>query len=297
MEPTGPSRRSVAPSPSRASRPHVALWLVGVVLLGGASRMPDDPHAWPLACRLASYGKFQESAWAHLPTLGVRYLFLPVPEPDQVEAVKGRLGAAGLTALVVRGDADLGRADALDHLAQQLATCEALGVRYMFLSPKHTGIDREAAIAKLKQAGDLARKHNVTIALETHPDLGTNAATHLETMKAVDHPNVRVNFDTGNITYYNPGADPVAELEAIAPYVATVELKDHNRKPKAWFFPALGTGRIDFPGILGVLDAHGYDGPVTIEVEGVEGQTWDEAATRQAIAASVEYVRKLHAFR
>jgi len=32
-------------------------------------------------------------------------------------------------------------------------------------------------------------------------------------MKRIDHPNVRVNFDTGNVTFYNRNADAVSELK------------------------------------------------------------------------------------
>ena len=88
----------------------------------------------------------------------------------------------------------------------------------------------------------------------------------------------------------------VAELKKIIDYVATVELKDHGGGPRTWDFPALGQGKIDFPGVLRVLKEHGYSGPITIEVEGVEGKPWNEAQTKQAIADSVAYLRKLAPF-
>jgi sugar phosphate isomerase/epimerase len=169
-----------------------------------------------------------------------------------VQAVQRKLEAHALKALVVRGQTDLGQPGCVEELAGQLAICERMGVRYLFLSPRHTGVDRETAYERLRQAGEIARRHGVTIALETHPDLGTNGATHLETMKRINHPNVRVNFDTGNITYYNQGADVVAELEKIIDYVATVELKDHGGLAKTWDFPALGKGKIDLPGVPGL---------------------------------------------
>lgn len=115
-------------------------------------------------------------------------------------------------------------------------------------------------------------------------------------MKCIDHPNVRVNFNTGNITYYNQGADVVTELKKIVEYVATVELKDHGGQAKTWDFPPLGQGKIDFAGVLEVLKAHDYSGPITIEVEGIEGKPWNEAETEQAIALSVAFLRKLAPF-
>jgi len=173
------------------------------------AEQPGDrgPLNWRLACRLASYGKYQDAAWNHLPSIGVYHVFLSVPEPHEIAAVQQRLDAHRLTPLVMRGQADLGEPQSVDKLAGQLAVCAQMGVRYMFFSPKHTGATKETAYDRLRRAGEIARQHGVIIALETHPDLGTNGDVHRETMKHVDHPNVRVNFDTGNITYYNQGAD------------------------------------------------------------------------------------------
>lgn len=251
---------------------------------------------WRLACRLASYGKFQDAAWNHLPSIGVHNVLLSVPEPGEISAVQQRLDAHQLKPLVMRGQADLAEPQSVNVLAGQLAVCARMGVHYMFLSPKHAGASKETAYERLRQVGEIAKRHGVTVVLETHPDLGTNADVHRETMKRIDHPNVRVNFDTGNITYYNQGADVVAELKKIVDYVATVELKDHGGQPKTWDFPALGEGKIDFAGVLDVLKAHGYTGPITIEVEGIEGKPWNEDQTKQAIADSVAFLRKLAPF-
>jgi inosose dehydratase len=149
----------------------------------------------------------------------------------------------------------------------------------------------------LRQAGDIARKHGVTIALEIHPDLGTNGEVHLETINQINHPNIRVNFDTGNIHYYNKNTDAPTELEKIIDYVATVELKDHNGRYQMWNFPALGKGVVDIPGVLRTLKKHGYTGPLVIEIEGVQGIERNETEIKKDIADSVAYVRSLGRFK
>lgn len=251
----------------------------------------------PLAIRIMNYGKYQDAAWTHLPSIGMHHIFLPVPVADEVAGVEKRLADSGLKPLVLRGDTDLGRETSVDELAAQLAVCEKMGVKYMFLSPKHTGVSKEVAYERLRQVGDIAKKHGVIVGLETHRDLGTNGDVHLETMKAVNHPNIRVNFDTGNITFYNRGTDAVSELKKIIDYVAMVELKDHNGQYETWNFPALGKGVVDFPAILKILEEHGYAGPITMEVEGVQGVEMSEPETLKYIADSIAYIQSLGNFK
>ncbi|MDH4241232.1 MAG: sugar phosphate isomerase/epimerase, partial [Phycisphaerae bacterium] len=260
----------------------------------GASQGAEPVNA--LACRLANYRQFQDTAWAHLPAIGFKYVFIDVPSPDQVETTKRKLARHGLTAVVLHGNTDLARPSSVNELAVQLETCEKMGVTYMFLSPKHTGVPKEVAYERLRRAGDIARKHGVTICLETHPDLGTNGDTHLETMKQINHPNVRVNFDTGNITYYNENTDAPTELKKIIDYVATVELKEHNGQYRTWNFPTFGKGVVNIASVLRILEEHNYRGPITIEIEGIQGIPWDEAQTKKAIADSAAYVRSLGRF-
>ena len=136
----------------------------------------------------------------------------------------------------------------------------------------------------------------MTIALETHPDLGTNGDVHVETMKRINHPNIRINFDTGNITFYNHNTDAAAELKKCIGYVATAEFKDHNGEYKTWNFPTLGKGVVDIPGVVEALKKHGYTGPITIEIEGVGGVKRSNDEIKQGIAVSAVHVRSLGDF-
>lgn len=279
---------------------------IAILLLTGGCATTAEPKranadladsVSPLVCRLASYGQYQDIAWAHLASLGVRYVFMNVPPPDQVEAVKERLAAHGLSAMVLRGETDLSKPASIGELAVQLATCQKLGVKYMFLSPKRHGASKEAVYQRLREAGDIAEQHGVTITLETHPDLGTNGDVHSETMRRINHPRIRVNFDTGNITYYNQGRDALSELRKCIDFVGTVELKDHRGGFEEWNFPTLGKGVVDLGGVVRMLKLHGYTGPITLEIEGVKGVEMTEAETRRMIEDSVAYVRAMGRFR
>jgi inosose dehydratase len=171
-----------------------------------------------------------------------------------------------------------------------------MGVKHLFLSPQHPGVSREDACQRLRRAGDLAGKYGVTLVLETHPDLGTNGDVHLESMQRINHPHVRVNFDTGNIHFYNENRSAPAELLKIIDYAATVELKDHRGKCGQWNFPALGQGVVDIPGVLRILREHGFSGPITMEIEGIRGVRLSEEQVKKNLADSAAYLRSLGTF-
>ena len=257
----------------------------------------NDMEPLRLACRLANYGKFQEQGLAHISGMGLNYVFMNLPKAEEVDAVAAQLKALNLELIVARGETNLSTDDAIEDLRGQFEICKTLGLKYLFLSPKRHDAPKEEVYERLRKAGDAAADNDVILVLETHPDLGTNAAIHIETMKAIDHPNVRVNFDVANILYYNEGADPVEDLKACIDYVATVEVKDHDGKLESWFFPALGEGVVDFPDFFKVLRDHGYTGPITIEVEGIKGIEWSEADTHKAMEDSVRYLQSIETFK
>ena len=133
--------------------------------------------------------------------------------------------------------------------------------------------ERALAIAHLRRIGDAAREEGLIVALETHKGPTQNAAAMLALMDALDHPNVLLNFDTGNIGYYNQGVDPVDELEKVKHLVRNVHLKDSRGGFEDWYFPAIGDGgSVNFARVREVLDGVGFAGPYTIEIEGILGE-------------------------
>lgn len=249
-----------------------------------------------IACRRASYGEFESIAYQHLASLGVRHVEIPVPSPEQLDAVRGELSELGLSATTLHGACDVARADIADAVAAQMPAFRALGCRLMFVSVKSGETPRDVVIGRLREAGAAAAAHGVTLVMETHPDLATNGEVAAATMRAVDHPNVRINYDTANIYFYNRGADGVAELRKLVEYVAAIHLKDTDGGYRNWCFPALGRGVVDFAATFEVLDEAGFDGPCTLEIEGVAGETATQELVCERMAESVEHLRGLGRF-
>lgn len=251
------------------------------------------PHQ--IACRIASYGQYQHRAWDHLPMIGVRHVELSVPSPDKLAETKKQLADCGLEASSVQTACDVQKDDCVEPYRPQLAATAELGAKIAFLSAKAGDVNREVVYDRLRALGDEAGKHDVTISLETHPDLVTNGKVARETMQAVDHPRVRVNFDTANVYYYNRGVTTMGELTEVMPYVASLHLKDTDGGFETWCFPALGEGIVDFPAVFELLDQRQFTGPCTLEIEGVKGVEYDEAARLKLVADSIAYLQGIGA--
>ncbi len=154
--------------------------------------------------------------------------------------------------------------------------------------------ERRQVIDNLRCLGETARQLDMTIALETHKGPTQNAAAMRPLMIDLQHDHIGINFDTGNIAYYNNGGDAADELRRVAPLVRNVHLKDNRGRFEDWFFPALGEGgAVDFAEIRRILEAAGYQGAYTIELEGIGGEPELGLPERQArITRSVAHLRE-----
>lgn len=97
-----------------------------------------------------------------------------------------------------------------------------------------------------------------------HGSWCNNGKTGAEIIEKVNHPNVRLNYDTGNVSLYG-GVWAVDDIQYALPYMSFLHIKDVGGELKEWNFPALGEGRVDFEKIAKALE--NYTGPISVEVE------------------------------
>lgn len=245
-----------------------------------------------LACNLGSYGKYQDIALEHLAGIGVKHVEVRAPQPDEVSALKSKLANHGLTATTLMAACPCDRADLASLFEPVFEAANALGTKILFVSAK-AGEERvEDVYERLRELGEKAVAAGVTVALETHPDLCDNGDKMVETMKAIDHPGIGVNFDTANVYFYNEGVDAVTELDKAMDHIVSVHLKDTNGGFKTWHFGTLGDGVVDFPTIFAKLNARGFHGPFTMELEGIKGEDLDRDQKAGRVADSVAYLRR-----
>jgi inosose dehydratase len=153
--------------------------------------------------------------------------------------------------------------------------------------------ERTLIVDHLRRIGTTAANLGIVVALETHKGPTQNAAAMLDLLNDLNHPGIRLNFDTGNIAYYNEGVDPADELEKVAPLVRNVHVKDNRGRFEDWYFPAVGDGgAVDFRRIREILDGVDYSGAYTIEIEGIAGEPEPGLDGRaERVRRSVEHLR------
>lgn len=246
-----------------------------------------------LACNLGSYRGYSQAAYRHLPEIGVFHVEIKLPAVEQVDEVAERLARHGLAVSSVQVPIDLHDPEAAATFGRNAVLVRRLGAPVVFTSVKAGDLDRQVAYERLRQIGDVAGQYDLIVCLETHPDLVTNGDEGRQTMEGVGHERVRINFDTANIYYYNQGTTAVEELEKVLPYVGAVHLKETNGGYKAFHFPALGDGVVDFKGVFDRLASRGFYGPYTMELEGIQGEQLSEADVLARVERSVHHLRQL----
>ena len=246
-----------------------------------------------IACNLGSYREFRAGAYAHLAEIGLTNVEIGVPSAESVDALQSELDAHGLTATSLLGRCDVTSETVVSDFQTTLDIASEMGVKIIFVSVHAGDTDRNAVHDRLRAIGENAAPNDIKVCLETHPDMVHNGDIALETMSAVNHPNICVNFDTGNVYYYNHNVTAVSEVQKVLSYVGAVHLKDTNGGYRTWHFPTLGEGVVDFKAVFETLNDAGFYGPFTMELEGIEGENLDEAGVQGRVADSLQHLKDI----
>lgn len=152
---------------------------------------------------------------------------------------------------------------------------------------------------------EVCEHENVDFALEVHPtEIAFDLTSTRRAIEAVrGHRRFGINFDPSHFGYQ--GVDYLGLLRAFPDRIWNVHVKDNWWSPvptptgtfgghssfgddgRNWDFRSPGRGRIDFEGIVRVLNHIGYQGPLTVE--------WEDPMMDREFGATeaADFVRKL----
>lgn len=156
-----------------------------------------------------------------------------------------------------------------------------------FLPEDSTDPDYTKLIDRLRTVAKPFADAGIDLAFETGQEDAASLAHFLDDLAA---PNVGVNFDPANMILYDKG-EPVAGLRTLLPYLQQIHIKDAivTSQPGTWGNEVVvGTGQVNWPAFLTVLNEAGYKGPLVIEREAGDDRVADIRAAKQHLESVFE---------
>jgi sugar phosphate isomerase/epimerase len=151
--------------------------------------------------------------------------------PEQAKEVAKQCRERGLEPIMMFSGVYPEAKDGLEVHIQRIKQAAAAGIPQLLTFGHTKGGNRKLWIERFKQLGPIAQDHNVMIVVKQHGgETGTGAACAAITQE-VDHPNVKVNYDAGNVLDYLD-QDPIPDIKRCASEVRSFCIKDHRNWPK-----------------------------------------------------------------
>jgi sugar phosphate isomerase/epimerase len=121
--------------------------------------------------------------------------------------------------------------DGFEVHKQRLLQAGAAGVPQLLTFGHTKGGNKELWVERFKKLGPIAKDNNVVIVVKQHGgETGSGEACAAIT-REVNHPNVKVNYDAGNVLDYLD-KDPIPDIKKCAEEVRSFCIKDHRNWPK-----------------------------------------------------------------
>lgn len=119
----------------------------------------------------------------------------------------------------------------LEVLTSRVKQASAAGIMHVLTFGHTKGGNRELWIERFKKLGPIAKEHDVTIVVKQHGGSTGTGEVCAEIIREVDHPNVMVNYDAGNVMDYL-NLDPIPDIQKCAKEVRSFCMKDHRNWPQ-----------------------------------------------------------------
>ena len=173
------------------------------------------------------------------------------------------------------------------HLGNMIALAARIGARRMVLpfvdNAKITNEAEKVEVLEILQnALPIAERNGV----ELHLEADFNPADFKAFLARLDHPFLKVNWDSGNSS--GLGYIATEEFAAYGPRIGSVHIKDRYRKPEGGIETRpLGTGSANFDDVFKAIESIGYDDGVTLQV--ARGTPGDEV---NFLRTQLDYVKR-----
>ena len=210
----------------------------------------------------------------------------PNMDDAAVEALRAKLKQYNLKAVSLNGNIGMMTKDGVERSKKLISLAPKLGAEIVVntVGGEHLEEDLPPFLANIGEVANHARSSGVTIGLEVHGQHTANGKLALDTVRQVNDPNVKINYDTANCMYFGD-TWPYEDLEVAVPEIVHIHLKDKIGGKGLWNFPPIGGGEVHFERVLNILDDRGYQGALGVEIE-FDDRGWPSLAEVDEAASS-----------
>ncbi len=253
-------------------------------LISGRKRMgiaaASYAHRWRAEKEAKKYAGFSNSMdmLTHCQSIGAGGIQTSIRNWDRTfgQQIRSRREEAGLylegQVLLPKDKADLQRFELQVQQAKEagisiLRTVCLVGRRYETFKTLANFLDfKKQSYWSLEQAEPIVRRHGLKLAIENHKDW--RISEMLELLRHIESPWIGITLDTGNnISLLE---DPMAVVEAFAPYTMTLHFKDMALEEYEDGFllseVPLGQGFIDLKQIIVICEKHNPEVTYNLEM-------------------------------
>jgi sugar phosphate isomerase/epimerase len=256
---------------------NVTLGLAACAAGRAASAAKPARPSLPIGCLNRPWTKWSvDDMLQGVHAAGYRLLGLQTPTPadpfngpgasrEYLLSLKQKIAARGFAVNVgrLRTKDAAPFAEATAEIRQQVDNARTLGLTTLL----HTGPSKqehyEPWYRLMKYAAGYAADAGLQLVTKPHGGVNAAAAELVTCLEKIDHPNLGIWYDAGNIIHYT-GKDPLQELEPIVSHVTAFTGKDCAAKGSEVMIQ-FGQGKVDFVALLRRLTRAGFKGPIMVE--------------------------------
>jgi len=206
------------------------------------------PTEFQIACMTLPYSPFPlERALTGIKSAGYQYVAwgvqhveaggqrVPVMAVDAPPAKAKELGKRcrdlGLEPLMMFSTIYPENPKAMEVLTSRIKQAAAAGIPQVLTFGHTEGGNAEVWIERFTKLAPIAKDHGVMIVVKQHGGSTGTGEACAKIVRQVNHPNVMVNYDAGNVMDYL-NVDPIPDILTCAREVRSFCIKDHRNWPK-----------------------------------------------------------------
>jgi sugar phosphate isomerase/epimerase len=177
---------------------------------------------------------YRHVAWgvSHRDESGKSYPAMPADAPpEKAKELAKKCRGLGLEPVMMFSGIYPEAKNGLEVLTHRIKQAQAAGIGQVLTFGHTQGGNRAVWIERFKALGPIAHDCGITVVVKQHGGTTGTGEACAEIVREVNHPNVWVNYDAGNVMDYLD-LDPIPDIQKCATEVRSFCVKDHRNHPK-----------------------------------------------------------------